>query len=95
MVSRYLDFMGVQMEIRTVSFSQTLQKNIFTGISRTQFSNLITPISGTIEGDCTGSVDFPQLGGVQPFSYHRESCSINMSSVGIVLESRESECAGK
>ena len=82
------------MEIQTVGFSQTLQKHTFSGTSRTQFSNLITPISGTVEGDCTGSIDFPQLGGVQPFAYHRKNCSITMSSTGIILQSRESECPG-
>ena len=82
------------MEIQTVGFSQTLQKNTFTGTSRTQFSNLITPISGTVDRDCTGSIDFPQLGGVQPFAYDRENCSITMPSTGIVLQSRESECPG-
>lgn len=52
------------MEIQTVGFSQTLQKNTFAGTSRTQFSDFITLVSGTVGGDCTGSYDFPQLGGV-------------------------------
>ena len=91
-VSRYLDFVGIQMQIQNVGFSQTLQKNTFTGTSRTQFSNSVISISGTVDGDCTGSIDFPQLGGNQLFAYHRENCSTTMSSKGIVLHSRESEC---
>lgn len=64
LVSRYLGFVGIDMEIQTVGFSQTLQKNTFAGTSRTQFSDFITLVSGTVGGDCTGSYDFPQLGGV-------------------------------
>ena len=82
------------MQIKTVGFSQTLQKSTFTGTSQTQFSDSVTLISGTVDGDCTGSIDFPQLGGNQSFAYHRENCSITMSSKGIVLQSRESECPG-
>ena len=82
------------MQIQTVGFSQTLQKSTFTGTSQTQFSDSINSISGTVDGDCTGSINVPQLGGNQPFVYHRENCSITMSSTRIVLQSRESECPG-
>ena len=67
------------MQIQTVSFSQTLQKNpTFTETSRTQFSDSITSISGTVDGDCTGSIDVQQLGGNEQFTYHRENCSITI-----------------
>ena len=29
-----------------------------------------TSINGTLEGDCTGIINFPFLGGIQPYAYY-------------------------
>lgn len=53
-----------------------------------------TPINGTLEGDCTGSFNFHLLGGVQPFSYFPENCSMAMLTAGKLFRSKEPECIG-
>ena len=84
----------MQMEIRDVTFSQALNTNFFTGISKTQFSGSNLAISGTLDGGCTGSINFPLLGGAHPFAYHRHNCSFVISTTGDVLQSRETGCTG-
>ena len=51
-----------------------------------QVAGTSTPINGTLEGDCTGLINFPALGGVQPFVYDPGDCSITMSTTGNVFE---------
>ena len=46
-----------------------------------------TPINGTLEGDCTGLINFPLLGEVQSFVYNPSDCSITMSATGNIFES--------
>ena len=94
MITRYVDYLGMQMEIQDVSFSQTLNTYFFTGISQTQFSGSNPAISGTLDGDCAGSINFPLLGGGQPFTYHRHNCSFVILTTGDVLQSRETGCTG-
>ena len=55
-----------------------------------QISGPDPPIIGTLEGDCTGLVNFPFLGGVQPIEYDPTDCSITMSSTGEVHRTRDS-----
>ena len=94
MITRYVDYLGMQMEIQDVIFSQALNTNFFTGISKTQFSGSNLAISGTLDGDCTGSINFPLLGGAHPFAYHRHNCSFVISTTGDALQSRETGCTG-
>ena len=53
------------------------------------------PINGTLENDCSGSINFELLGGVQPFQYFPDNCSIVMSATGNVFRSKLAECLGK
>ena len=53
-----------------------------------------TPISGTLGGDCTGIIDFPFLGGIQPYVYYPENCSVVMSTAGNVFQNRNDRCSG-
>ena len=94
MITRYVDYLGMLMEIQDVIFSQALNTNFFTGISKTQFSGSNLAISGTLDGDCTGSINFPLLGGAHPFAYHRHNCSFVISTTGDALQSRETGCTG-
>lgn len=49
--------------------------------------DLDPPINGTLEGDCTGLINFPLLGGVQVFVYNPSGCSITMLTTGNIFES--------
>ena len=53
-----------------------------------------TPINGTLEGDCTGIINFPSLGGIQPYAYYPENCSVVMSTTGNVFQNRNDRCPG-
>ena len=53
-----------------------------------------TPINGTLEGDCTGIINFPFLGGIQPYAYYPENCSVVMSTTGNVFQNRNDRCPG-
>ena len=50
------------------------------------------PISRTLEGDCTGLIDFPFLGEVQAFQFFPENCSILMAATGHVFHNRDNDC---
>ena len=50
-------------------------------------TDLDPPINGTLEGDCTGLINFQFLWGVQPFIYNPSDCSITMSTTGNIFES--------
>ena len=53
-----------------------------------------TPTNGTLEGDCTGIFNNPFLGGVQPYVYYPENCTIAMSTSGNVFQNRDNDCPG-
>ena len=52
------------------------------------------PVNGTLENDCSGKINFEVLGGIQPFQYFPENCSIVMSTTGNVFRARSAECIG-
>lgn len=52
------------------------------------------PINGTLENDCSGTINFEFLGGIQPFQYFPDNCSIVMSTTGNVFRARSAECIG-
>ena len=52
------------------------------------------PLNGTLENDCSGTINFELLGGVQPFQYFPDNCSIVMSTTGNVFRARSAECIG-
>ena len=54
-----------------------------------------TTINGTLQGDCTGIINFPFLGGIQPYVYYLENCSVVMSTTGNVFQNRNDRCPGK
>ena len=47
------------------------------------------PVNGTLEGYCTGLINFPFWGGVQPIEYDPTDCSITMSSTGEVYRTTD------
>lgn len=53
-----------------------------------------TPISGTLEGDYTGSFNFHLLRGVQPFSCFPENCLMAMLTAENLFRRKEPERIG-
>lgn len=52
------------------------------------------PLNGTLEDDCSGTINFEFLGGVQTFQYFPDNCSTVMSITGNVFRARSTECIG-
>ena len=52
------------------------------------------PVNDTLENDCSRKINFEFLGGIQPFQYFPENCSIVMSTTGNVFRARSAECIG-
>lgn len=68
-----------------------LRANYFEGNQQTTKD---IPINVTLEGDCTGMINLPFLGGIQPYSYCPDNCSVVMSVTGNVFQNRNNECPG-
>lgn len=68
-----------------------LRVNYFEGNQQTTKDILI---NGTLEGGCTGIINFPFLGGIQPYACYPDNCSAVMPSTGNVFQNRNNECPG-
>lgn len=85
-IANYEDSNGIRFRVKSY------QANIFQGSH--QISGTDPPISGTLEGDCTGLIDFPFLGEVQALKFFPENCSIVMAATGNVFHNRDNDCPG-
>lgn len=73
----------------------TLTGNMFTGRYITPGPDPDPTLTGTVDDSCIGSFDnFGGFGGIQPFMYNADTCSIIFLNTGNTFRSRRTECTG-